>query len=97
MSSSPECSYTLCNRLSKMKEVVEKNMDFFEEALGDWMRISDEKVAKFKSLLEIDGYAVRVEDECFCIIHRENIGIQPRVIMDINDLQYDTWVSIPWG
>ena len=77
---------------------LKKNLPFFKEALKNWMEMSDEKVAEFKSLLEFDDYSVAVvKKEYFYIIHRENIGKLPPVIMEIAALEYDTWVCIPWG
>ena len=98
MSKSSVSPYALCDRLSAKRHVVKKNLSFFKEALENWMEMSDEKVAEFKKLLEIDDYAVAaVNKEYFYINHRENIGKLPPVIMEIGALEYDTWVCIPWG
>ena len=104
--------YTICGHLSKQKQIVRDNIVMLRDLLKNWNNtkiVTDSDVEKFKELFGINGCLVAVGGSefskkvletykpVFIIIPKIPVDDNLVVEMDIENVENDSWVSVPYG
>lgn len=104
--------YAICGHLSKQKQIVRDNIVMLRDLLKNWNNteiVTDSDVEKFKKLFGIEECLVGVGgsefskkflgayNPVFIIIPKVPVGNNLVVEMDIENVENDSWVSVPYG